>query len=277
MARYRYVKAPVVSQAVSEKNNDYRRGWRTIFPSVLITLGSILIANVAWPIISYQLFTSPGIRKISFVSPVSTSTLGSGELTFSEQSLQEAGTANGVPQVLGVDIDYTNPRNWFPEAEFDANEVEVNSYSIDIPSLEIFDADVLIGGDDLNTSIVHYPHTALPGELGTSVLFGHSVLRQFYNPAVDNEKRYTSIFSTIMTLKNGERIYVDYNGIRFTYEVTEKVEVQPEDLFILEQRYNNRQLKLITCTPEGTYLRRGVIVAQLVDLADVRDDKYVIH
>jgi len=69
-----------------------------------------------------------------------------------------------------------------------------------------------------------------------------------------------------MTLKTGDRIFIDYDGIRYTYEVKDKVEVKPEDLFILEQKYSNRELKLITCVPEGTYLRRGVIVAQLVDL-----------
>ena len=44
-------------------------------------------------------------------------------------------------------------------------------------------------------------------------------------------------------------------------------EVQPDDLFILEQRYHTRELKLITCVPEGTYRRRGVIVAQLKDVS----------
>ena len=69
-----------------------------------------------------------------------------------------------------------------------------------------------------------------------------------------------------MTMKTGDRIFVDYDGIKYTYEVKDKVEVEPEDLFILEQRYSNRELKLITCVPEGTYMRRGVVVAQLVDL-----------
>ena len=69
-----------------------------------------------------------------------------------------------------------------------------------------------------------------------------------------------------MTMKTGDRIFVDYDGIKYTYEVKDKVEVSSEDLFILEQQYSGRELKLITCVPEGTSLRRGVVVAQLVDL-----------
>ncbi len=41
-------------------------------------------------------------------------------------------------------------------------------------------------------------------------------------------------------------------------------EVQPTDTFILAQRYDVRQLKLVTCVPEGTVLRRGVVIATLV-------------
>jgi sortase A len=72
-----------------------------------------------------------------------------------------------------------------------------------------------------------------------------------------------------MTLDEGDEILVDYDGIQYVYKVREKVEVQPEDVFILQQKLNNRELKLITCVPEGTYLRRGVVIAELVDLNTV--------
>ena len=71
-----------------------------------------------------------------------------------------------------------------------------------------------------------------------------------------------------MTLDTGDEIFVDFDGITYKYVVKDKLEIKPEDIFILQQRYNNRELKLITCVPEGTYLRRGVIVAQLVDFGD---------
>jgi sortase A len=69
-------------------------------------------------------------------------------------------------------------------------------------------------------------------------------------------------------LQNGDEIIVDFDGITYKYVVTDKFEVKPEDVYILEQRYDNKELKLVTCVPEGTFLRRGVIVAQLVDFAN---------
>jgi sortase A len=167
---------------------------------------------------------------------------------------------------MGSAVDYTNAKNWFPTADFDINE-PVTTYSIDIPSLNIEKAQVIIGGEDLSEGLIQYPGTAKPGQFGAPVIFGHSTLRQFYNPKENNDDRYVSIFSKIMTLKNRDRIFIDYDNIRYTYEVVDKVEVQPEDLFILEQHLNRKELKLITCVPEGTYLRRGVILAKLVNLS----------
>ena len=67
-----------------------------------------------------------------------------------------------------------------------------------------------------------------------------------------------------MTLKTGDEIYVTYDNVKYTYVVQEKTEVKPTDVYILSQKYDAQSLKLVTCTPEGTYLRRGVITAQLV-------------
>jgi len=217
-----------------------------------------MIANVAWPIMSYQIFTAPKIRRSEFLSPIPQNQIGVFPAVNPVAPVEES------PNKVQA-LDYTNPKNWFPQAQFASSENREIFYNLDIPSLKITDAEVIVGGEDLNKGLIHYPGTALPGQFGSPVIFGHSILRQFYNPSLDNKDRYLSIFSTIMTLKTGDLIFVDYDGVRYTYEVKDKVEVKPEDVFILQQRYNNRELKLITCVPEGTYLRRGVVIAQLVE------------
>lgn len=113
---------------------------------------------------------------------------------------------------------------------------------------------------DLKKSLIQYPQTALPGQLGNTVIFGHSVLPQFFNP-----KSYLTIFSTLHKLKQGDEILVDFDNIHYKYKVEEMFEIQPTDLSVLEQRFNNRTLTLITCSPPGTYLRRLVIKSNLVD------------
>ncbi|OGJ40232.1 MAG: hypothetical protein A2378_03345 [Candidatus Pacebacteria bacterium RIFOXYB1_FULL_44_10] len=125
---------------------------------------------------------------------------------------------------------------------------------------------VNIGGLNLDKSLIQYPGTANPGELGSPVIFGHSVSQLFYNPSESNPRRYISIFTKIMQLKKDDKIIVTYDGITYTYRVTNKMEVKPDDTYILSQRHDTKELKLITCTPPGTYLRRGIVFAQLENL-----------
>jgi sortase A len=233
-----------------------------LLPGALITVGSILIANVLWPLINYQIFSAPALQKPTLISPVPLEALGN-------RPPPAASNQSGLlsPQVMGETIDYTNPQTWFPAAKYDLTPAKPTSYTLDIPAVNITKAVVYIGGNDLGQGLIHYPGTPDPGKYGSPVIFGHSILRQFYNPSPKNPRRYLSIFSKIMTLKNSDRIYIDYDGIRYTYEVKDKYEVQPEDLYVLTQHLDAKELKLITCVPEGTYLRRGVVVAQLVDMA----------
>jgi sortase A len=247
--------------AVVSKTKKLKR----LLGPVLITLGSIMVTNVVWPIVQHQLIHAPKMKRRELVAPISQETIDNLRANPSREVATLQPPTQASP-VSGAEPDYSKVSTWFPGATQQSVSEKPTSYSLSIPSLNIENAQVLVGGEDLNQSLIHYAGTAHPGELGSPVIFGHSILRQFYNPAEKNKDRYRSIFSKIMTLKTGERIYVDYDGIQYTYEVKDKVEVSPEDLFILEQRYTNRELKLITCVPEGTYLRRGVVVAQLVDL-----------
>ena len=160
MPLYRYVKAPVaasppIPEATPQKSRVPRRFLKLI-PPALITLGSIMVANVAWPILSYQLFTAPAIQKTEFIAPVSSEALGSSYGSSSSLTTLSPQT----PQVLGADIDYTNPQTWFPSAQFPTNSHQITYYTLDIPSLDIEAANVIIGSSDLSQSLIHYPGTA---------------------------------------------------------------------------------------------------------------------
>lgn len=257
--RYRYVKAhPPPPRAKKPLPRLLR-----LMPGALITLGSVFLANVLWPLLSYQLFVAPQIRRPRLLSPIPDEQLltVNAPTPFGDPANQQS----PIQEVLGQTTDFTNARNWFPTADFPQSRSEITRYQLSIPAVNIDTADVEIGGESLEESLIHYPGSALPGQLGSPVIFGHSILRQFYAPQKENPRRYLSIFSKIMTLEEGDEIIIDYDGIRYTYEVSDKFEVEPEDIFILQQRLNTKELKLITCIPEGTYLRRGVVLARLVD------------
>ena len=237
----------------------------TTMPLILILVGIILAGSAAWPIISQVLPQND--HNNNLLSPLSNTQLANtNNLVFAKSNLidenSEANTVLDEPVILDYSLDYTNLSNWFDDQSttFSDIDYQVEEYRLDIPDLDVNNAKVRVGGTDLNKSLIQYPGTALPGEPGAPVIFGHSVLRQFYNPSEKNPRRYTSIFSKIMTLKQGDKIYLTYNNVKYTYQVQSNTEVQPTDTFILAQRHDARQLKLVTCVPEGTVLRRGVVI-----------------
>jgi len=245
-----------------------------ILPTVLLLIGVSLVGSATYPILAYYVEDlSQGRAQLSAPVPPD-QILESTSLALNSSQGYDAGdfgveVGSDEPIILDSVLDYTNLSNWFegddlPKFVGEGEENQVSSYILDIPKVDVKNAIVAVGGSDLNRSLIQYPGTALPGQAGAPVIFGHSVLRQFYSPKETNSRRYTSLFSYIMTLERGDKIYVTVEGVRYTYVVQSKSEVKPTDTYILSQRYDTRQLKLVTCTPEGTYLRRGVVTAQLV-------------
>jgi len=203
-------------------------------PLTALLVGMIFLASVFWPILKYE-FKSQNFTQ-QLISPV--------------EVLGESTTV----------VDYSRPSAWFPTApNLPPQPSKITHYTLSIPKLKIAKAVVYIGGEDLMDSLTQYPGTALPGQYGNTVVFGHSVLPQFFNP-----KNYKTIFSTLPTLKKGDEILVDFDGILYRYEVVSLHEVLPENVSVLEQRYNAEYLTLITCVPPGTYLKRLVVNARLV-------------
>lgn len=227
---------------------------------ILMVLGSLIIGSVSGPIVAYMLFTAPSLeRSQELLSPLPSLAEAPDAKPLSTAVLRQQATA--VAPVVYDSLDYHRPENWFPSVPLPkVRSSYITHYNLSIPALRIEEAIVTIGGDNLSESLIHYPGTAIPGELGSTVIFGHSILRQFYNP-----RNYISIFSTIMTLSRGDEIIIIYSGVNYTYRVIDKFQVKPADVEILQQRYDGRYLKLITCVPEGTYLRRGVVLAEQVN------------
>lgn len=205
---------------------------KTIFRiSALISglSGVVILVGVVYPIVSYDSTYSKNYTKL--ISPVS-----------------EKYTSAVKAATSGQSVDYTQASNWFPggarKEDFKASKVDY--YTITIPRLKIENATVAIGGEDLAEHIIQYPGTALPGKRGNAVLFGHSVLPIFYNP-----KNYISIFSLLPSLKKGDQIFVNYDGISYTYNVEEMFEVNPTDIQVLDQDSSDSFLTLVTCVPPG--------------------------
>lgn len=238
-------------------------------PSLFLAVGIYLLGSAVVPIAHHLIFASTELTASPLLAPIpDDQILSDSPIIFSTSDVTASSPLPNQPKILDVELDYTNLSRWFesPTPELtQSTTADTAHYLIDIPKVDIEQAEVVVGGTDLNGSLIQYPGTADPGQLGAPVIFGHSVLRQFYNPSLKNPNRYNSIFSYIMTLKPGDDIVITYDGVKYTYRVTAKSEVKPTDTFILSQDYSTKKIKLVTCTPEGTYLRRGVVEAELVE------------
>lgn len=247
MALYVYIKGrPEKVHKPRTKEKIYlsikKKSFYKLIALVMVFTGISLLGVVATPFAYYQFIYGPQLSKAKILKPVS------------------AIAAEQEGRVLGSSLDYTQAENWFPTAKPSTNIIsQVSSYNIAIPDLKIKDAVVKIGSQDLNQSLIHYGGTGLPGEYGSAVIFGHSILPIFYDPT-----SYKAIFSTLPTLKEGAKIIVHYDGIEYNYEVIDKYITEPTDVSVLEQRYDNSYLTLVSCYPPGTYYKRIVVIARLV-------------
>lgn len=215
---------------------------KKVIVGVLVFTGISLFTFALFPIIKFQLTYSTKFKQI--IDPLS-------------------GQSFSQSAVLGEnDVDYTQLSNWFINSSDSSNLIgqtidsSNSTYYLSIPKLKITDAIVTLGSMDLTKSLIQYPQTALPGQLGNTVVFGHSVLPQFFS-----SKNYLTIFSTLYKLEQGDEIILRYDKSTYKYVVEEMYEVKPTDLSVLEQHYDNKTLTLITCSPPGTYLRRLIIKA----------------
>jgi LPXTG-site transpeptidase (sortase) family protein len=117
---------------------------------------------------------------------------------------------------------------------------------------------------DLESGVIHYPGTALPGQIGTTYIAGHSSnyvwAKGDYNHIftyLDNLKDNAS-FSITVTLNNGKTVTLDY-------VVVNRQEFLPTDP---AQVANTGQslVALSTCWPVNTTSKRLVLYGQLTQI-----------
>lgn len=229
--KYRYVREQPV------------KPWGIIIPGFLMFFGVGIISWVVWPIVSFKLLVAP--RFTQLIEPV-------------PQSVYAQENKNTNRQIDDTSVDYTKASVWFPQVSQKETEDEGESYTISIPKLKIQDTKAIVGSEDLSKSLIHFGGTAMPGKYGNAVVFGHSTLPYFFDP-----KNYTTIFSTLPKMEIGDEIYVNYDGLRYKYIVEEMIVVKPKDTQILEQKFDDSYLTLVTCVPPGTYLERLVVRSRL--------------
>lgn len=102
------------------------------------------------------------------------------------------------------------------------------------------------------------PENGNPKEGGNFVLSAH----RFIMGLTPQQTLRKSPFYNIDKLTVGDEIVIDYNGARYIYAISEKRSVKPEAIEI-EQRTDQPQLTLYSCTLGGANDGRDVLIAKL--------------
>ena len=127
-----------------------------------------------------------------------------------------------------------------------ANEPYVELGRLQIPKIGI--DTVLLQGITLNTLDLgpgHWPGTALPGEIGNTVIAGHRT-------------SHNKVFRNIDQLAPGDEVIFSTSEGDFVYLVRETTIVKPDAMYIVEQTYEPTAT-LFACHPPGSTRERIVV------------------
>jgi len=241
---------------VYRKNKYYVGKKKTvnIVSYIFLFAGAMLLFWSFYPILSFSIYSNLFLKNNINV-PIADS---------SSSSIKQANSVLGAFSIFSNNLrDYTQASMWFPASpqKSELSRLSVKEYTLSIPKLNIKKARVVVGGEDLAKSLVHYLPQTLPGEYGNVSIFGHSTLPQLYNP-----KDYKTIFTYLSSLEKGDKIYVNVGEFEYQYEVNTLFIVKPTDISVLEQKKDDSYLTLITCEPPGTWLERLVVTAKLTKI-----------
>ncbi|MEO6508579.1 MAG: sortase [Patescibacteria group bacterium] len=224
------------------------------FSYISLTVGAMMLFWSAYPFISFEIYSRLFIQR-NIASPVSAGR--------AINSLADASSVLGSYNVYSSNLrDFVQADLWFPSKPQTAPpaKIDIKEYSISIPKLNIVNAKVSVGGTDLAHSLVHYLPTTLPGENGNVAIFGHSALPYNYDP-----KDYHKIFTFLPSLEKGDKIFAKVGDKTYEYEAFDIFIVTPDQVSILDQKYDAAYMTVVTCVPPGATTNRLVVRSKLVN------------
>lgn len=202
------------------------------------------------------------------INPLTGSPLTNDQKTLIAQYIDLEAVANKLALQTSENTQKVAGANTVNE-DLNRNTVEINTdipAQIDIPKLNIsvplvWTKDTSDFDKDLAKGVVHYPGTAMPGEVGTAYISGHSSnyswAKGSYNKifeTLDGLKQYDSFSITVTDMNNKK--------VTFHYVVTDKSVFKADDQAQFASR-NKSVVALSTCWPIGTSSKRLVVFGEL--------------
>jgi sortase A len=113
----------------------------------------------------------------------------------------------------------------------------------------------------LEKGVVHYNLSganSVPGQAGNGVILGHSS-NDVFDPG-----NYKFAFLLLDRLSSGDLFYLNYQGKRYVYKVSDKKVISPTDWRILQQDTGKPTTILATCAPAGSCQNRLLVYGQQI-------------
>ncbi len=226
-----------------------RKKYVKILGSFFIIFGILFFGYFFFPLLSYQVFlanASEGDIEVPIPKYLVAKKTGNISDLISER-------------ITSLTTNFNDARNWYPDVQIAKQEErKVDKYSLSIPKLKIENAEVSTTDYDLANHLVQYFGTAIPGEPGTAIIFGHSTIPAWFDP-----KNYKTIFATLHTLKVGDEFQATVDGKTYNYKIFSIEITTPEDTNMFSQSFDHSYITIVTCTPPGTIWKRLVVRAAM--------------
>jgi len=163
------------------------------------------------------------------------------------------------------------PKVFTPLMDDSGNEIipSDTNFSIIVPKIGI-NATVIPAVDQTNPAsyddallkgVAHASTSFFPNENGAVYLFSHSTNYEWF------VKDLNAVFYLMKNLEAGDLVILIYKGTRYTYSITEKRVVSPEEVSYIAPIEGKRMLILQTCWPPGSITERLLVFADLIDIA----------
>lgn len=163
------------------------------------------------------------------------------------------------------------PKVFTPLLDDNGNEIipSDTNFSIIVPKIGI-NAAVIPAVDPTNPAsydeallkgVAHASTSFFPDENGAVYLFSHSTNYEWF------VKDLNAVFYLMKNLETGDLVILIYKGTRYTYSITEKRIVAPDDISYIAPIEGKKMLILQTCWPPGSTTERLLVFADLIDIA----------
>lgn len=142
-------------------------------------------------------------------------------------------------------------------ADLEHNQLQIPDLGIKAPINYQVKVDTPTLLKSLQTGVVNFEGTAIPPNSGNVFISGHSSYFWW------DKGSYKRVFANLPSIKVDQKIYIDYQGKPYIYQVKDTKTVSPSQTDVMNET-SSPTLTLMTCVPVGTSAKRLIVTAKRI-------------